>query len=62
MMEKYGKISMDEGLRGPWRSAGTCLETKSLEPKLPKEQRVGQTYLLIPTDTINVSGRKPEFV
>lgn len=49
--------------REMWESVGTCLETKCLEPKLSKEQKVGETYLFIPTSTINFSGDgEPDFV
>lgn len=47
MMEKYGEV----------------LETKCLDPKLSKEQRVGETNLFIPTITTNFSrGGERDFV
>lgn len=50
-------------VREMWESVGTYLETKCLEPRLPKEQRVGKTYLFIPTSTLNFrGGGEPDFV
>lgn len=58
MMETYGKRNEGEELRGPWGSVGTCLETKCLEPKLPKRTGGGEICPFIPTSTINFRGQE----